>query len=324
MGKSNSKEQKIELKCHLEFDYRKRFNVKIPQKFFLAENFFFVQKFNTIYVYEIESGELITQHENDDVVIFAQLNKNCIVWLNSEGGHIYFFDLRNFKLEERNFPSTIMFNELLCFDERTLMTFDAFSLWVYKVYDGSIEKINFISCEMSYLTNYESRGQILKVNERFVIVSDCFDLLRLIDVKAKQVVSICQMKNFDLFIDAKNGCLSYEPMKIMNERDIRYIRVYFGGKINISYKNYKIFEKMKNSGVIKRYAPFFKFKSQPIWVFEDKFVMKVYDSEKNKIIEEYEFPEMKAKGNVTLFRRFQIAKKYFVFALYNYFLIYKY
>ena len=69
---------------------------------------------------------------------------------------------------------------------------------------------------------------------------------------------------------------------------------------------------------------FFKIKSQPIWVFEDKFVMKVYNSEKNKIIEEYEFPEMKAKGNVTLFRRFQIAKKYFVFALYNYFLIYKY
>ena len=83
------------MKCHLEFDYRKRFNVKIPQKFFLAENFFFVQKFNTIYVYEIESGELITQHENDDVVIFAQLNKNCIVWLNSEGGNIYFFNLRN-------------------------------------------------------------------------------------------------------------------------------------------------------------------------------------------------------------------------------------
>ena len=110
----------------------------------------------------------------------------------------------------------------------------------------------------------------------------------------------------------------------MNEKDFRYIRVYFGGKINISYKKYKILKIMKDTGVISRYAPFVKLKHRPIWIFEDKFVMKVYNSEKEQIIESYEFPERKMKGNLTLFRRFQISKKYFLFALYNYFLIYKY
>ena len=323
MGKCNSKKC-IEMICHLQYDYRKRFNEKIPQKFFLSENFFFVQKFFVIYVYEISSGNLITQFENDDIVIFSQLNENCVVWLNSEGKKISFCDLRTFSVTERKFPSTVMFNDILCYDEGTLMTFDAFSLWVYKVYDGSIEKINFSFCEMSYLTNYESRGQILKICERFIVVSDCFDWLRLVDLNAKLVISVLQMKNFDLFIDAKNGFLCYEPMKIMNEKDFRYIRVYFGGKINISYKKYKILKKMKDTGVITRYAPFVKLKHRPIWIFEDKFVMKVYNSEKEQIIESYEFPERKMKGNLTLFRRFQISKKYFLFALYNYFLIYKY